>query len=63
LGLEFGGQLFDFELEGRVLGLLALEEAGGELGLGGDPFRSEQVGVANLSRSDRRARPGLAKFL
>jgi hypothetical protein len=42
LSLEFSGQLFDFELEGRVLGPLALEEAGGELGFGGDAFRGEQ---------------------
>jgi hypothetical protein len=34
--------LFDFELEGRVLGPLAVEEAGGEVGFGGDAFRSEQ---------------------
>jgi hypothetical protein len=45
LGLEFGGQLFDFGFEGRVFGPLALEEAGGEAGLGLDAFRGEQVGV------------------
>jgi hypothetical protein len=44
-GLEFGGQLFDFSLEGRVFGPLALEEAGGEAGLGLDAVRGEQVGV------------------
>lgn len=42
LDLELGGQLFDFELEGFVLGPLALEDAGGEVGLGGNAFRGEQ---------------------
>jgi hypothetical protein len=48
LSLEFGGQLCDFELEGLVFSPLAVEEAGGEAGLGLDAFGGEQVGVGDF---------------